>query len=101
HPQPSRATLLPYTTLFRSRLAVERGDEVEVHIDPARWCHRILPSVLRSPCIMSDACAEATGEGPRHHLVLNFASAHASMRAVTSDRKSTRLNSSHGSISYA
>src|SRR5215471_5874837 len=45
------------------RLAVERRDEVEVNVDPARWCH---------PCLRHYP----------HPLVLNFASAHASMRGT-------------------
>src|SRR5262245_32932939 len=54
------------------RLAVERRDEVEVQLYPARRCHRSLPHVLRSRCIMSDACAEATSERQRRHPRVEF-----------------------------
>src|SRR2546422_2930126 len=74
--RPPRSTLFPYTTLFRSL----GGAGVEPHGDPvagarreARHCDRAGP-----------------GAGvPR------------SLLAPDRDRKSTRLNSSHGYISYA
>src|SRR5687768_17951985 len=75
--RPPRSTLFPYTTLFRSHHATGRpGDhpeEVELRLELQL---RQLPS----------ARADAPGR------------AHVQMGA---DRKSTRLNSSHGYISYA
>src|SRR2546422_7611105 len=71
--RPPRSTLFPYTTLFRSH-ALER-----------RAGARIL--VL---------CEGGTvREEDRHELVGEHA------RLERRDRKSTRLNSSHGYISYA
>src|SRR5256885_11800172 len=69
--RPPRSTLFPYTTLFRSRLAVERGGEVARRDRAVR--HAQLEPV---PAAQRGA-----------HLV--------------EDRKSTRLNSSHLVISYA
>src|SRR4051794_41346302 len=71
-PQPPKSTLFPYTTLFRSRIARQ--------ID-----HRV----------------------PHAHLVRRVPAGNyqrveiGDPRAAGGDRKSTRLNSSHPSISYA
>src|SRR5437868_13282493 len=75
-PRPPRSPLFPYTTLFRS-------------LSPA------LPSVFRvSECERTyrEAWAEAGMLGEPHLLA---------GQEVRLDRKSTRLNSSHVSISYA
>src|SRR2546422_7458063 len=61
--RPPRSTLFPYTTLFRSHLAVGVHDADRDRVGP-------------------DGAADVLGI---HHP----------------DRKSTRLNSSHGYISYA
>src|SRR5690242_21178132 len=74
--RPPRSTLFPYTTLFRSRLLPRIRDD-----DPHR----------------RENCAQADHAG-REEM-------HARSDAVPAeheqDRKSTRLNSSHMSISYA
>src|SRR2546422_8501199 len=69
--RPPRSTLFPYTTLFRSLARGFRSQPRPGHLG-------------------SQAGAPAQGkEGP------------ISKRGPRSDRKSTRLNSSHGYISYA
>src|SRR5437773_4182910 len=73
---PPRSTLFPYTTLFRS-LVGRSGD-------PGRSAH--LRSESRPP---PQASADVPTEQP------------ASFDRVAGDRKSTRLNSSHITISYA
>src|SRR4051794_41216496 len=76
--RPPRSTLFPYTTLFRSD---ERG--------LARaWSDRA--SVLELPVMGEDDVEQAHGglRGKARHV-------------LDRDRKSTRLNSSHPSISYA
>src|SRR2546422_8208790 len=75
--RPPRSTLFPYTTLFRSRLRVE--------LQLARRRRETFQSLA----VDLDAERLATLE---HHLGrgIDF-----------QDRKSTRLNSSHGYISYA
>src|SRR5687768_18215935 len=74
--RPPRSTLFPYTTLFRSHLLL----------------HRPRPGVpgegLRS------AAGEPNGDGRGDHQLYRH-------RVRRQDRKSTRLNSSHGYISYA
>src|SRR5438094_9439414 len=71
-PRPPRSTLFPYTTLFRSlRVGGRRGDQRDEHGSEGEL-HRTPPTVtLPSPSTTSK------------------------------DRKSTRLNSSHRTISYA
>src|SRR2546427_2012331 len=85
--RPPRSTLFPYTTLFRS--LVERGlvrrDGDKVTLG------RNLIGTLRSRELdtMGRRLAQETGL------------AHMPAESGESDRKSTRLNSSHSQISYA
>src|SRR2546422_7589941 len=78
--RPPRSTLFPYTTLFRSHRNV-------CHCFPPRPKHSQDPDTLTCQNIRghSGACR---GPDSREPLPLK-------------DRKSTRLNSSHGYISYA
>src|SRR2546429_6720840 len=73
--RPPRSTLFPYTTLFRSQRSV-----------PPRLC------------VSLGGCSAAGAAG-------GFSGACRAFRAAAGrakrDRKSTRLNSSHGYISYA
>src|SRR5688572_32085094 len=97
--RPPRSTLFPYTTLFRSRrlaaaadARIELEDAATATLDdrrdavPARlpsW-RRVLPWGIALAAVLVAATAIALW---------------APWRA--SDRKSTRLNSSHSQISYA
>src|SRR2546422_8592858 len=79
--RPPRSTLFPYTTLFRSH-AVE-GVVVALQRDPLAHRAEIVAEVERvSGRLDAGENARAHGSQPK-------------------DRKSTRLNSSHGYISYA
>src|SRR5689334_24809906 len=86
-PRPPRSTLFPYTTLFRSLVAPRVGATV--------------PSARRS---MPFALGGQSPPGPvrveGHRARGDVADRAAEQRGRT-DRKSTRLNSSHSSISYA
>src|SRR5689334_23763866 len=82
--RPPRSTLFPYTTLFRSRI---RG-WLEMNVD--RPCRFV--GVLR---IAIDAAAPTPSDAA-HEIHTGRVG-----RGVPRDRKSTRLNSSHSSISYA
>src|SRR5688572_32646882 len=73
--RPPRSTLFPYTTLFRSRFAAK------------------LPPILLSPSPI-----ECQARQPR---VSNSCLPLPASPRCCSDRKSTRLNSSHSQISYA
>src|SRR5690348_17578747 len=77
--RPPRSTLFPYTTLFRSVL--RRGTEGEP--EPDELCGFRLHHAQRP-----------AGEALRD-------SGAGGLRVPQGDRKSTRLNSSHPSISYA
>src|SRR5688572_32306707 len=87
--RPPRSTLFPYTTLFRSSLSVrewsvrnERSGRVPA-ADGQRLAHMSLhiDIIRRVAAARKPSCAECPSSA--------------------SDRKSTRLNSSHSQISYA
>src|SRR2546422_8137489 len=94
--RPPRSTLFPYTTLFRSpedegRSHEQSGVETDLQIDDerlhaAREMQRLLPFGQR-------------GEHGLHHEMEDLL--RPVVRGTEPDRKSTRLNSSHGYISYA
>src|SRR3712207_8469205 len=78
--RPPRSTLFPYTTLFRSEPDVrERVDRVTVE------CAAMIADVIRTDTGLPDEASEL--------LAVSLVG--------MADRKSTRLNSSHGNISYA
>src|SRR5690348_17971693 len=76
--RPPRSTLFPYTTLFRSVPVRERGRP-----DPRLGARR---NGCDRPGLGSERDLQGPGDPEREAL---------------RDRKSTRLNSSHPSISYA
>src|SRR3712207_8149861 len=88
--RPPRSTLFPYTTLFRSietdLKPIAQSDwyarvvQRAINFTPMRWTQRPDPDGLLSILFHSRGFANSTGY---------------------SDRKSTRLNSSHANISYA
>src|SRR2546422_6565276 len=80
--RPPRSTLFPYTTLFRS---LPHAGTCERH----RWG-------LQPPLALSRERDLSRGLAHRTPLVL-----FQGQRGLNGDRKSTRLNSSHGYISYA
>src|SRR5687768_17967701 len=83
--RPPRSTLFPYTTLFRSEAMIE--------IKTKRM------TAVQAEKLVQGAKKKGRGEAKRGAPV------GAKFRYTTSaaivDRKSTRLNSSHGYISYA
>src|SRR5437764_8606150 len=81
--RPPRATLFPYTTLFRSFYANNTIDTTEIA--------RVRRQLSRSEV---DAVLGHLGVARRPSIVYIG-------RLVPGDRKSTRLNSSHRCISYA
>src|SRR3712207_7981076 len=87
--RPPRSTLFPYTTLFRSLIAVVYEARPNVTSDVAALCLKSGNAVLLRGG--SDAYASSC------------AIVEALRRAIADivDRKSTRLNSSHANISYA
>src|SRR5687768_18270412 len=90
--RPPRSTLFPYTTLFRSI----DFDTLSL-LGIGRTVVRARES--RQPSVSS---AGSMGNGPRSLvLVVPVIVRDTVVGAIAGDRKSTRLNSSHGYISYA
>src|SRR2546422_5750742 len=79
--RPPRSTLFPYTTLFRSI--------------PGSPPHARMPGQRREPARRIDPNAPQLYPD-RWNVALD-----AETGQIVEDRKSTRLNSSHGYISYA
>src|SRR2546422_5964304 len=79
--RPPRSTLFPYTTLFRSAMSPTRQEPplARLHACDFREQHERGPSLLQR---------RLYGVAVESHQFMG-------------DRKSTRLNSSHGYISYA
>src|SRR2546429_5230747 len=78
--RPPRSTLFPYTTLFRSCLVLA----VSGYVSP-----------------LSNGFASQNGRGGIEPVLRLEKPRYVEGEAVRLDRKSTRLNSSHGYISYA
>src|SRR5438270_9735896 len=95
--RPTRSTLFPYTTLFRS---FKKQFDSEGAYGGEPWAPLSAETTMRGgvwgDVLVRDSTLEAS-------LTVKGASyGHASMfDEHTLDRKSTRLNSSHSQISYA
>src|SRR2546429_6069954 len=76
--RPPRSTLFPYTTLFRSAPADPSGFRLDVETGDPPFKSR-----------------------PRRRIAFQHARVVSRNDMFAGDRKSTRLNSSHGYISYA
>src|SRR3989449_2861035 len=124
--RPPRSTLFPYTTLFRSQLA-GGGDHLGRHLGRAADDQAIVVLELAEQIFLGQLGLDIDGQtrllenldallgedvaDQDFHLASNSSSAFPtpapsftgwpSPFSTISDRKSTRLNSSHGYISYA
>src|SRR2546422_10943946 len=98
--RPPRSTLFPYTTLFRSRAAVDLL-KTRCGLSPAAVVADIGSGTGILTELLLASGAQVIGVEPNDAM---RAAAEARFRAqgrFRRDRKSTRLNSSHGYISYA
>src|SRR3712207_9191181 len=98
--RPPRSTLFPYTTLFRSRhqpLAAGRVLSRHHH----RVLHRLVLAQHRFHFSQLDAEASHLHLEVDSALVVDVPIPQVPHRVSRTDRKSTRLNSSHANISYA
>src|SRR3712207_8218515 len=84
--RPPRSTLFPYTTLFRSDCAADRGDSLNLMIfeRTVRQHNPDRSSLSKTSALLAQV---------QYELFL--------FPSTARDRKSTRLNSSHANISYA
>src|SRR2546422_5222652 len=83
--RPPRSTLFPYTTLFRS--------EPEIHAagGDLRQIEQLVDELQQVPAVARDG----------FEVVALCTAQRGALDLTGQDRKSTRLNSSHGYISYA
>src|SRR5690348_17921266 len=96
-PRPPRPTPFPYTTLFRSRVAMHDGvhirpGTIDLAVDISLFVRGLPLRVdgFAVQAVLEDVCG---GYGLRRQRPRQI--------EALLDRKSTRLNSSHPSISYA
>src|SRR2546422_4151748 len=88
--RPPRSTLFPYTTLFRSKKAHDTDGLCPAsHLAPSGGGKFAVESVASLPWNARQLCYGISGKFCVESV------------ATFVDRKSTRLNSSHGYISYA
>src|SRR5699024_12857830 len=93
--RPPRPTLFPYTTLFRSP-GVQAEEALLRQPEHLLRRHiRLKESLPREPCLL------LSRRTPARVQRANRPADHCHHRRLYRDRKSTRLNSSHVSISYA
>src|SRR5699024_11353989 len=98
---PPRSTLFPYTTLFRSSDGGVRagqddpGASAAVGQSPARAVQE-----LRGPAHRAERIQRQVVQGQSCPLHFTGQETQRVVGVVGQDRKSTRLNSSHVSISY-
>src|SRR5687768_17983464 len=87
-PRPPRSTLFPYTTLFRSDHGANRLGASALMQGLADG-YFVLPNTIGD--YLARGVEPVTADAPEVR----------DAEAAVADRKSTRLNSSHGYISYA
>src|SRR3712207_7103665 len=88
--RPPRSTLFPYTTLFRSKL-VHHGDTITYTFDVSNAGN----TPLKNVSVVDERCDTAPVRDAAHDKNDDGDA------LLETDRKSTRLNSSHANISYA
>src|SRR3712207_8743000 len=88
---PPRSTLLPYTTLFRSAVHdLQQRRPVAGRLAAAAVYHQVLRA-------LGHLGVQVVHQHPERCLLQPAFAA----KVLAADRKSTRLNSSHATISYA
>src|SRR2546422_10248757 len=98
--RPPRSTLFPYTTLFRSR-AREGQRGARDRRESAARPDREAGDVARASRIQDIEHVAVYRQADRQRAARRGAAREGEAPPGAQDRKSTRLNSSHGYISYA
>src|SRR3712207_9049029 len=98
--RPPRSTLFPYTTLFRSYIGGLSMKMTEIYDRFALTSRRNFPRLqlleaLEPFVLNGQTIGDAPAKPGRIYLLSS------GMMTPKTDRKSTRLNSSHANISYA
>src|SRR2546422_291886 len=94
--RPPRSTLFPYTTLFRSVGCNLSGDHAR------RLCPRVPAGAMRaSITLLLPRVGPYEGGSDHHRHAVRTAHDRPSLAGHRGDRKRTRLNSTHGYISYS
>src|SRR2546429_8129642 len=98
--RPPRSTLFPYTTLFRS------GELVELANQKVRAAHALNPATSRNNQRPVTDATLRSFKTPWQEILTDSPPNLPELKPLLTrnrgrDRKSTRLNSSHGYISYA
>src|SRR2546422_6885425 len=96
--RPPRSTLFPYTTLFRSRDICPSANREYFH---ARADAGAVGDVASGDAVLLHELERASGRGYFFKSTASPLATSPTAPASARDRKSTRLNSSHGYISYA
>src|SRR3712207_7615352 len=89
--RPPRSTLFPYTTLFRSEVQQLTLAALPPHYQDLVRANIEVPDLASARATVSELAATAE----------RCATPSPTPTPTASDRKSTRLNSSHANISYA
>src|SRR2546422_11363242 len=98
--RPPRSTLFPYTTLFRSPEKLAKLAKINAyHVSLFAYFLNKLKATPDGDGSLLDHSTYLIGSGLGNPSLHN----HTNLQCVVvgGDRKSTRLNSSHGYISYA
>src|SRR2546422_3683735 len=108
--RPPRSTLFPYTTLFRSRgyrtfaERVRSGVLLELSTQEVARQHAYLDALIASTPVaiaVLDDQRVVRSVNPAFEALFGYSALVVQHGDGDRDRKSTRLNSSHGYISYA
>src|SRR5207302_11126876 len=96
---PPRATLFPYTTLFRSAGGIGATYGFAKGVVASVSPYPVDPATVQALTANTSLADVARGLGPIREVIVALTP--SSTPSGLADRKSTRLNSSHVKISYA